>query len=121
MQAVLWIKEVDMVDSVDDLKSSCSVRGIQMPNFQVLDAKIASAFNRIIHNSHFKKRVSLEEKKPKKTVSFVEDRSLTWSKSTFGSLEPMIPSIIVPTVLQLLFEMMIFRNAIQSGTEFYCL
>ena len=34
-----WIKEVEMVDSVDDLKSSSSVRGIQMPNFEVLDAK----------------------------------------------------------------------------------
>ena len=42
---VLWIKEVEMVDSVDDLKSSCSARGIRMPNFEVLDAKIASALN----------------------------------------------------------------------------
>ena len=28
-------------DSVDDLISSSSVRGIQMPNFEVLDARIA--------------------------------------------------------------------------------
>ena len=28
-----WIKEVEMVDSVDDLMSSSSIRGIQMPNF----------------------------------------------------------------------------------------
>ena len=55
-EAMLWIKEVEMVDSVDDLKSSSSVRGIQMPNFEVLDAWIASALNRIIHNSHFKKK-----------------------------------------------------------------
>ena len=41
-----WIKEVEMVDSVDDLKSSCSVRGIRMPDFEVLDAKIASAMNK---------------------------------------------------------------------------
>ena len=27
-EAMLWIKEVEMVESVDDLKSSCSVRGI---------------------------------------------------------------------------------------------
>ena len=39
--AMLWIKEVEMVDSVDDLISSSSVRGIQMPNFEVLDARIA--------------------------------------------------------------------------------
>ena len=26
-EAMLWIKEVELVDSVDDLKSSCSIRG----------------------------------------------------------------------------------------------
>ena len=61
--ALLWINEVELVDSVDDLKSSSSVRGIQMPNFEVLDAKIASALNRIIHNTQFKRKVSLEEQK----------------------------------------------------------
>ena len=40
-EAMLWIKEVEMVDSVDDLKSSCSLRGIRTPDFEVLDAKIA--------------------------------------------------------------------------------
>ena len=59
-------------------------------------------------------------KKPKKrTVSFVEDRSLTWSTSTSGSLKPMIPSRIMPTYLQLLIEMVRFRNSIRNGTEFY--
>ena len=42
-EAMHWIKEVEMVDSVDDLKSSCSARGIPMPGFEVLDARIASA------------------------------------------------------------------------------
>ena len=36
---------MELVDSVDDLKSSSSVGGIRMPNFEVLDAKIASALN----------------------------------------------------------------------------
>ena len=44
---MLWIKEVEMVDSADDLMSSSSIRGIQMPNFEVLVARIASALNRI--------------------------------------------------------------------------
>ena len=39
--------------------------------FEVLDAKIASALNRIIHNTRFKKKVSLEEQKAQK-----EDRIL---------------------------------------------
>ena len=54
-------KEVELVDSVDELRSSSSNRGISMPNFEVLDARIASALNKIIHNSHFKRRISLEE------------------------------------------------------------
>ena len=69
------VKEVEMVESVDDLKSSCSVRGIRMPDFEVLDARIASALDKIIHNSHSKRRISLDERK--ETVSFAEDKSLT--------------------------------------------
>ena len=69
-----WIKEVEMADSVDDLMSSSSIRGIQMPNFEVLDARIASALNRIIHNSHFKRRISLEEMKAHKEDRFLRGR-----------------------------------------------
>ena len=62
-EAMQWIKEVELVDSVDELRSSSSIRCISMPNFEVLDARIASALNKIIHNSHFKRRISLEEQK----------------------------------------------------------
>ena len=62
-EAMQWIKEVELVDSVDDLRSSSSIRGISMPNFEVLDARIASALNKIIHNSHFKRKISLQEQK----------------------------------------------------------
>ena len=34
-----------------------------MPDFEVLDAKTASALNHIIHNTRFKRKVSLEEQK----------------------------------------------------------
>ena len=42
-EAMQWIKEVELVDSVDELRSSSSTRGISMPDFEVLDARIASA------------------------------------------------------------------------------
>ena len=45
-EAMQWIKEVELVDSVDDLRSSSSTRGISMPNFEVLDARIASALKK---------------------------------------------------------------------------
>ena len=76
-EVMQWIKEVEMVDSVDDLKSSSSIRGISMPNFEVLDARIASALNKIIHNSHLKRRISLRNKRPRiRTVSFAAGRLL---------------------------------------------
>ena len=69
---------MEMVDSVDDLRSSSSVRGIQMPSFEVLDVRIASALNRIIHNSHFKRRVSLEEQKAQKEDRFLRGRQIAY-------------------------------------------
>ena len=73
-EALHWIKEVELVDSVDELRSSSSTRGISMPNFEVLDAKIASALNRIIHDSHIKRRISLEEQKAPKEDRFLRGR-----------------------------------------------
>ena len=73
---MLWVKEVEMVESVDDLESSCSVRGIQMQSFEVLDAKIASALNRIIHNTLFKRKVSLEEQEAQKEDRFLRGRQI---------------------------------------------
>ena len=72
-EAVLWIKEVEMVDSVDELKNLRVLsEELHGPNFEVLDARIASALNRIIHNFHFTRRGQSEgTKKPKKrAVSF---------------------------------------------------
>ena len=64
-----------MVDSLDALKSSRSVCGKDFPNFEMLDGKIASALNKIIQNSEFKKKVSLEEQKAQK-----EDRTTKTSR-----------------------------------------
>ena len=73
-----WIKEVEMVDSVDELRTSSSIRGISLPNFEVLDARIASALNKIIHNSHFKRRISLEEQKAQKQDRFLRGRQIAY-------------------------------------------
>ena len=72
------VKEVELVDSVDDLRSSSSTRGISMPNFEVLDARIASALNKIIHNSHFKRKISLEEQKAQKEDRFLRGRQIAY-------------------------------------------
>ena len=67
---------MELVDSVDELRSSSSIRGISMPNFEVFDARIASALNKIIHNSHFKRKISLEEMKAHKEDRFLRGRQV---------------------------------------------
>ena len=47
---------MELVDSVDELRSSSSTRGISMPNFEVLDARIASALNKIIQKFSLQKK-----------------------------------------------------------------
>ena len=74
-EAMHCIKEVELVDSVDELRSSSSTRGISMPNFEVLDARIVSALNKIIQNSHFKRRISLEEQKSQKQDRFLRGQT----------------------------------------------
>ena len=49
-----------------------------MPNFEVLDARIASALNKIIHNSHFKRKISLEEQKAQKQDRFLRGRQIAY-------------------------------------------
>ena len=66
---------MEMVDSLDESKSSRSVYGKDFSNFEMLDAKIASALlNKIIQNSHFEKKVSLEEQKAQKEDRFLRGR-----------------------------------------------
>ena len=58
-----------MVDSTDELKSSRSVAGKNFQNFEMLD---------VIQNSHFKKKVSLEEQKVQKEDWFLRGRQIAF-------------------------------------------
>ena len=69
---------MEMVESVDDPKSSRSIKGTHGPDFELLDARIASALNRIIHNTRFKKKVSLEEIKAHKEDRFLRGRQIAY-------------------------------------------
>ena len=61
---------MEMIDSLDELKSSRSENGKHFPFVEMPDAKIASALNNIIQ---FKKEASLEEQKAKKRNGFYEE------------------------------------------------
>ena len=77
-EAMLWIKEVEMVDLLVELKSSRSTAGKKFPNFEMLDAMIASALKNIIQNSHFKAKVSLEEPSAQKEDRFLRRRQIAF-------------------------------------------
>ena len=77
-EAMLWIEEVEMVESVDDLKSSRSIKGTHSPDFELLDARNASALNKIIQSTPFKKKVSLEEIKAHKEDRFLRGRQIAY-------------------------------------------
>ena len=73
---MLWIKEVEMVDSLEELKSSRSVCGKDFPNFEMLDAKIASALNKTNQNSSSRRKSASRSRNTKKRTGFhEEDRS----------------------------------------------
>ena len=67
---------MEMVDSVDELKSSRSIEGNDFQNFELLDARIASALNTSIQNSYFRKKVSVEEQKAQKNDRFLRERQI---------------------------------------------
>ena len=77
----MWTKEVKMVDSVDFFLSSRSIQGQGFTHvliFEILDARIASTLNKIIQNSYFKKKVSLEEQKAQKDDRFLLGRQTAY-------------------------------------------
>ena len=49
-----------------------------MPNFEVLDARITSALNKIIHNPQFHWRICLEEQKAQKEDRFFRGRQIAY-------------------------------------------
>ena len=77
-EGMLWIKVVEMVVSLDEFKSSRSIQGTDFPKIEMLDARIASALKNIIQNSHFKKKVSLEEQKAQKEDRFLRGRQIAF-------------------------------------------
>ena len=72
-EAMPWIQEVEMANSVDDLKTSRSISGRLYPNFETPNARIASALTKIIKKSNIKKKV--QKQKAQKKNRFRRGRS----------------------------------------------
>ena len=123
-EAMQWIKEVEMVDSVDDF-IHVFVINQRNSNAEFSSTRCEDCFSTEQKSSIIltsKEESVWRNKRPRKrTVSFAVGRLLTESIITSGSLESMILSKTMPTYSLSDFEMMIFRNSIWSGTEFYYL
>ena len=75
-EAVPWSKRVKMAHAADKPKTSRSIFGRQYPNFEMRDARIAAALEKIIKNSNFKTKVHLEEQEAQKRRSTWRSRRL---------------------------------------------
>ena len=64
---MLWIKEVETAKSMDELMTSRSIVGKDVPDFDMLDAMIASALKKNFNTqAPFRKKVLVEEQPAQK-------------------------------------------------------
>ena len=75
-KVMLSIKETETVDSVNASRFSSFSKSISMPNSDILDVKIVSVLNKIIHNSHFKRWISLGERQAQKQDRFLRGKQI---------------------------------------------
>ena len=73
-----WIKEVEIAKSIDDLMTSRSITGRRdFPDFDMLDAMVASALKKLLKTQiHFRKRVRVEEQRAQKHDRFLRGRQI---------------------------------------------
>ena len=73
---VRWTKEVKIAKSIDELMTSRSiVERTNVPDFDMLDAMIASALKKLLNTQiHFRKTVSVEEHRVQKHDRFLRGR-----------------------------------------------
>ena len=77
-EAMQWIKEVELVDSVDELRSSSSTRGISMPNFEVLDARLLQPWTKSSIIPTTKEESVWKNKRPRKRTVSLRGRQIAY-------------------------------------------
>ena len=73
-----WIKEVEIATSIDDLMMSQSTEVKDFPDFEMLDVKTAFALRKILSNSNFRRRVSVEEQRAQKPDRFLRGGQIAY-------------------------------------------
>ena len=77
---MLWIKEVEVAKSIDELVTSRSITGqTNFPYFDMPDAMIASALKKLMNTqSTFRKRVSVEEQRAQNSDRFLRGKQIAY-------------------------------------------
>ena len=75
--AMHWIKEVEMAKSTDGLMTSQSITGRRdFVDYEMLDAMIASALQKLVTHVHFRKRVIIPQQHAQKDDRFSRGRHI---------------------------------------------
>ena len=120
--AILWFKVVGMVDYFE--KSSPRDQFVEriFPISRYWTRRLLLLWTRSSRIPSSRRRSVSRSRKPRKRIGFYwEDRSRSWSTTTFEWLALMIQYQIMLIYSLSFFMMTIFRNSIQDGTKFYVL
>ena len=89
-----WVNEVEVGGSTDDLMASQTIRGKTFPDFEMLDARIVSAFRKIICSTSAGRRLCVEEQRAQKKANclcdlwaFSVNRSSRYSSRSVGFVQ----------------------------------
>ena len=78
-QILISLYEVEIAKSIDHLLTSQSTVGRRdFPDYEILDAKIASALKKILTSVHFRRRVSVEDQRAWKNDRFFQGRQIAY-------------------------------------------
>ena len=113
-----WNKEVETAKSIDDLVTSQSITGRRdLPDYEMLDAKIASAFKKLLMSVQSTcRRATCSERRP---GSHEEGRVLICSMSIFGPLEVTKLYKFCQICSIYGYRMKTFKISTRDGTKFY--
>ena len=87
----------------------------------MLDARLASTLNKIIQNSYFKKKVSLEEQKVPKEDRFLRGRQIAYMIYDYFRVTGAHDTVLdYADLFSITLETTMFGNSIPDGTKFCC-
>ena len=77
--ALQWIKEIEVAKSLEDLTTPKSTTGSDFPDCEELDLMMAAALKRCYDKqTHFGKKISVEEQRAQKVNWFLRDRQIAY-------------------------------------------